>query len=139
MEKIVIRDTKGQGGVGGITTQESARIRWSLSRHIVGVYVSAMWEQSGKVDSENKIHKETQPAAMEHDEQHHQHHQTLKSYIKDNMTDPFDVESPPDKLINVSRGIQASDNVQAFLLSCVETGQSMIHYLKDLRGAFMHQ
>ncbi len=46
------------------------------------------------------------------------------------MTDPF------DKLTNISTGIQASDDVQAFLISCVETGQSMMetfvqHKLSD--------
>jgi hypothetical protein len=34
-EKTVIRDSKGRGGIVGITRQRSALIRWTLCRHVL--------------------------------------------------------------------------------------------------------
>ena len=38
VEKTVIRDSKSEGGIIGLTLKKSALIRWTLTRHIMGEY-----------------------------------------------------------------------------------------------------
>jgi hypothetical protein len=51
------------------------------------------------------------------------HIQTLFKHIKDNMTDPFDVDFHPDVLLNISTGVHATLAIQISLMSAVDTGE----------------
>ncbi len=101
MEKTIIRDSKGQGGIGGLTQQRSALIRWTLTRRILGSYASVMRTRSGLSSDDNvhNIHDEPKPTAMARDEQHVT---TLTKHIKECMTHPFHTEAHPDILVNIS-------------------------------------
>ena len=41
-EKTIIKDSKGSGGIVGITNQKSALVRWTLTRHFLASFSSAM-------------------------------------------------------------------------------------------------
>jgi hypothetical protein len=44
------------------------------------------------------------------------------------MTDPFDVESHPEVLVNISTGMHATNEVQASLPKAADTGQKQMEY-----------
>jgi hypothetical protein len=123
-EKTIIRDSKGNSGIVGLTRKEPALVRWSLTRHILGEFASRMKERSGTEASPSPGHAQSQPAAMKRDEQH-----TLDiiSHIQTNMTNPFDVSSHPETtLVNISSGLHASKEVQDSLLGTLGTGQKQL-------------
>ena len=41
-EKTIIKDSKSNGGIVGLTRKKSALIRWNITRHIVGHFSAAM-------------------------------------------------------------------------------------------------
>jgi hypothetical protein len=53
-EKTVIRDSKGRGGIVGITRQKSALIRWTLCRHVLADFSAEMRTRSGYTSTEEK-------------------------------------------------------------------------------------
>lgn len=69
-EKTVIKDSKGCGGIAGITRQKSALVRWSLTRHMLGHFNSEMRKRFGHDTSSERVHEETQPTSMKRDESH---------------------------------------------------------------------
>ena len=83
-----------------------------------------MRERAGLTkDDAQKSHDETLPTAMKRDEEHVT---KLITQLKENMTNPFDVDSHPDVLINISTGVHAAPEVQESLLSAVDTGQRQL-------------
>lgn len=70
-EKTVIKDSKGNGGIVNITRQQSALIRWSLTRHFLADFSSEMRQRSGiSCSAEYTMHEETKPACLKRDEKH---------------------------------------------------------------------
>ena len=69
-EKTVIRDSKGRGGIVGITRQKSALIRWTLCRHVLADFSAEMRTRSGLTSTEETVHGETKPTALRRDEAH---------------------------------------------------------------------
>ena len=63
-ETTVIRDAKSDGGVIGLTRKESALLRWTLTRGILGEYARATKMYSGQYSSEHYTHEQEQPSAM---------------------------------------------------------------------------
>ncbi len=57
-----------------------------------------------------------------------QHHQALKTYIKDAIKDPFDLESPPGTLYPT--GFQVAGDIQTLHVTCVNTVQNMVSYFE---------
>jgi hypothetical protein len=41
-EKTIIKDSKGSGGIVGITNQKSALVRWTLTRYFLASFSGAM-------------------------------------------------------------------------------------------------
>ena len=122
-EKTVIKDTKSKSGLLGITQQKLAVLRWSLSRHVVGEYSSAMQEFSSKARTYNdksqyQNHRDCQPACMR---RHENHVCLIVDNIYSNMTNPFDVTVHPQLFVKISNGLTASCEVQHFLLNIVPT------------------
>lgn len=122
-EKTVIKDSKGQGGIKGLTQQKSALMRWTLTRHMLGQYTSYMQNRSGIHKEDIKeVHEESQPTSLKRDEDQVN---SLSKHLKENMTDPFNTDAHPDVLCNISTGLHATAEVQASLLSVVQTGQAL--------------
>ena len=123
VENTIIRGGKGDSGLIGLTRKQSALVRWTLTRYVIGEYASAMRERSGQKETELD-HKQAQPAAMKRDEADVQ---TLVKHIEENMTNPFEVQDHEEGvLINIATGIHATKEVQKSLLSSVDKGQERI-------------
>ncbi len=122
VEKSVIKDSKGKGGIVGITQKKQALMRWTIARHRLGEITSAMEIREGiSVKDEFADHKQNLPSTMKRDEEHVN---ALVSEIKDKMINPFDVESHPDgTLVNISTGLHATPEVQSSLLNVVKNGR----------------
>ena len=65
----IINESKGNGGIVGLTCKHSALIRWTLTRHAVGHFSSEMRDISGLATEIEALHAEIKPAAMKRDEQ----------------------------------------------------------------------
>ena len=125
VEKTVIKDSKGSGGITNITLQKSALVRWTLSRHVVADYANAMRVRSGiNTDTEaDNDHEQTQKSALKRDEGHVK---DLISHIQERMTNPFDTSLHHACLINISTGMHSSPEVQKSLLSAVDQGEKQL-------------
>jgi hypothetical protein len=122
-EKTVIKDLKGSGGIIGLTNQKSALLRWTFTRQILARFSSEMKTRSGLSSSTEKDHEENRPTAMKRDEEHVR---SLIDHVKNNMTDPFNVEACPKDLINIATGLHAKKEVEDSLLNCVDQGQKYL-------------
>ncbi len=71
-------------------------------------------------DMPNKSHEESSAVHIERDEAHVR---SLNTHLQQNMTNPFEVESHPDVLFNISTGLHATSEVQESLINAVPTGQ----------------
>lgn len=107
-EKTIIKDSKSNGGIVGLTRKKSALIRWNITRHIVGHFSATM-----KIRS----------ASMKRDEQQVA---DLIGHLQEKIINPFDIQQHPPELINVSTGLKASKEVQESLLKSVDTGNAMV-------------
>jgi hypothetical protein len=54
-EKTIIKDSKGSGGIVGIMNQKSVLVRWTLTRHFLASFSSAMNNRAGIDSSEIRI------------------------------------------------------------------------------------
>ncbi|KAK3085631.1 hypothetical protein FSP39_006444 [Pinctada imbricata] len=121
-EKTIIRDSKGHGGIKGITTQKTALIRWNLTRHIVGQISAEMRLRAGLGRDDEDVHDESKPTAIARDDKQVSN---LISHIEENMIHPFDMTEPPKSLVNISTGLCATPDVENSLLHSLETGTSL--------------
>jgi hypothetical protein len=122
-EKTVIIDSKGRGGIVGITRQRSALIRWTLCRHVLADFSAEMRTRSGLTNTDETVHEETKPTAMRRDETHVQ---LIINHVNDRMTNPFDASSHPKALINISTGTHATREIQESLTGVVDEGMKML-------------
>lgn len=128
VEKTVIKDSKGVGGIVGITRQKPSLLRWSLTMHVLGDFRSEMRTRSGMSSADDDSHDEVKKAAMKRDDEHVRR---LIDHVREHMTDPFDVSDHPDVLINISTGVHASKEVETALLGAVQTGKTMANTFID--------
>lgn len=122
-KKTIIKDSKGCGGIVGLTRKKPALLRWMLTRHILAHFSAEMRARSGLSTDTEGEHEENKPTAMNRDEQNVS---DLVSYVHSNMTDPFNITDHPKYLINISTGMQASKDVQDSLLKSLERGNQMV-------------
>ncbi|CAC5405606.1 unnamed protein product [Mytilus coruscus] len=127
-EKTIIKDSKGSGGIVGLTTQKSALLRWTFTRHFLARYASEMKKRSGIALGSDEDHEENRPTAMKRDEQQVN---DLIEHVQNNMTDPFDIEEFSKSLINIATGLHASREVEDSLLNSVERGQKSLKPFVD--------
>jgi hypothetical protein len=90
-EKTIIKDSKGSGGIVGITNQNSALVRWTLTRHFLASFSSAMNDRAGITSPSNTSHEEMKQTALKRDEEQVQ---AIVNHLSETMTDPFD-RGPP--------------------------------------------
>ena len=119
VEKTVIRDSKSNGGVIGLTRKPSALLRWSVTRHLMGQYASVIRERSGNLNgAESKGH------SIKRDEDDVT---AMHNHLVNNMTNPFDVEKlSADVLINISTGVHASKEITNSLLNVSINGKQQL-------------
>ena len=67
-EKTIMKDSKGSGGIVGITNPKSALVRWTLTRHFLASFSSAMNDKAGITSTSNTSHEEMKQTALKRDE-----------------------------------------------------------------------
>ena len=87
-EKTIIKDSKGSGGIIGITNQKSALVRWTLTRHFLASFSSAMNDRAGITSTSNTSHEEMKQTALKRDEEQVQ---AIVNHLSETMTDPIDI------------------------------------------------
>jgi hypothetical protein len=55
--KTIIKDSKGSGGIVGITNQKSALVRWTLTRYFLASFSGAMNDRAGMSFRESTVNK----------------------------------------------------------------------------------
>ena len=125
LKKTIIKDSKGSGIVG-ITNQKSALVRWTLTRHFLASFSSAMNDRAGITSTSNTSHEEMKQTALKRDEEQVQ---AIVNHLSETMTDPFDIEAHPPCLMNISTGMHATREVQDSLLSAVNEGEKKFRNL----------
>jgi hypothetical protein len=120
LKKTIIKDSKGSGGIVGITNQKSAFVRWTLTRHFLASFISAMNDRTGITSTSNTSHEEMKQTTLKRDEEQVQ---AIVNHLSETMTDPFDIEDHPPCLMNISTGMHATREIQDYLLSAVNEGE----------------
>ena len=92
VEKTVIRDSKSEGGVIGITRNTAALLHWTLTRHRMGEYSKAIRERAGIGLDKDTTHASTKKSSIKRDEDDCQ---KMIDYMHTNMANPFDVDKHP--------------------------------------------
>lgn len=64
VEKTVIRDSKSNSGIIGLTRKASALLRWTMTQHTMGEYATVMRPHSGLHQSGYDIHEQNLESAM---------------------------------------------------------------------------
>lgn len=67
-EKNIIKDSKGSGGIIGITNQKSALVRWTFTRPFLSSFSSAMNDRAGITSTSNTSHEEMKQTDLTRDE-----------------------------------------------------------------------
>ena len=102
------REGKSQIGVIGFTLRKGALTRWMATRHITAQYAEALKEmcQNSK-QTAAKNHTELNKTGMARDEQHVM---KIVEYVAESQN-PFDLDTVPDELVNITTGQVASREV----------------------------
>ena len=112
---------KSSGGIIGITHNDQALTRWFLSRPITAKY-AIMYASSQSVSS-TKHHTDTP---------FHTHAynkcvtKMLDLFQNDCFIDPFSLDFPVSRLINIATGIEVPPDVENSLLKCRENGRKQL-------------
>ena len=125
VEMTIIKDSKSDSGIIGLTRRGTSVLRWTCIRHILGQYTGAMRHRSGTHRMPTTVsHEQSKPAMMTRDEAHVQQ---IVNHIESNMNDPFDVESHPKLLVNIGSGFVATSDISNSLSNAVAKGQAMMN------------
>ena len=117
-EKTVIRDSKSDSGIVGVTRRKGALLRWYLSRHIMGNYSEAVKHRAGLIHSEEDPVLKVSDSSLQKDEDDVK---ALMNHIHSSMSNPFALDTDnKGVLINISTGLQATNEVKDSLLEAVE-------------------
>lgn len=126
LEQTINREAKGTGGVIGFTLPRW--MRWMLTRHISGEY-SEVFQQLFVNTSQSNAHEELSPSRMSRDKSDVM---AIKDYILNHCQNPFDVDTIPKELINISTGQIATKAVQECLTSIPEKGKDVVqNYISE--------
>jgi len=117
LEQTVNRDGKSQGGVIGFTLRKGALTRWMVTRHITEQYTEAFKElchsnKEAKITNHSE-HGQTTMARYERDVV------KIEEYVRSTQN-PYDLETVPDELVNVTTGQVASREVSDGLSNFME-------------------
>ena len=118
LEQTINRETKGQGGVIGLTLRKQALTRWLMTRHETAEFADALKTLCQDRSSKNRTHEELQKSRIVRDEADVQ---KVVDIINHNQN-PFDLSTVPEKLTNIVIGQVASAEVQKSLIGFLNTG-----------------
>ena len=124
VETSIIRDSKSDSGIIGLTRRGTTVLRWTCTRHILGQYARHMEIRSGQKSSTSKPHEQSMPSMLTKDEQHTQ---KIVTYIRENMVDPFSVDSHAELLMNIGTGLVATPEISSALISAIDKGNKMLN------------
>ena len=117
LEQTVNRDGKSKGGVIGLTLRKGALIRWLKTRHVTSEYVQLFRSMCITHHGCDK-HEELGKARMEKDE--NAVCQIINTVCQ--YQNPFDVNTIPSELINITTGQIASPEVRKSMVSFLDSG-----------------
>lgn len=125
VEMSVIRDTKSDTGIIGLTRKDSTVLRWAVTRNILGTYSSQMSSRSGcvreSIDSEYKHEGESEHEISKDEE----HFNMILVHVKNHMIDPFS-SLQNDEIVNISSGLIASSEIKSFLSNFRNIGEKKL-------------
>ena len=100
LEQTINRDAKTTGGIIGFTRKKAALLRWLVTRHVTAQYSDGFHELCGR-SSKGSSHEELGQTRQARDRSDVL---SIKDYITDNCENPFDLDSVPNELVNISTG-----------------------------------
>ncbi|KAL7288521.1 hypothetical protein TKK_0017265 [Trichogramma kaykai] len=130
VERSVVRDSKGNSGIIGLTRKDSALLRWSVTRNRLGQFASAMSKRSGKFyDCDLYIHEGEGSSSLNRDEEDAR---KLIDHITSQMSNPFSDNASTDVIINISSGHIGTPEITKSLLEVTKVGQKkMLEFISS--------
>lgn len=125
VEMSVIKDTKGDGGIIGLTRKDSTVLRWAVTRNVLGAYSAVMKTRSGytnDMDLDYKHEGERKHEILKDEE----HCNMILDYVKSHMQDPFSSSLQSDSIVNIGSGLIASQEIHAYLSNFRTKGQEKV-------------
>ena len=126
VEISVIKDTKSDTGIVGLTRKDSTVLRWSVKRNILGAFSSVVSYRSG-------LSKDTTGVESKHEgERQHEiskdenHFCMMLDYVKKNILDPFSTAIQNELIINMSSGLVATPEIHSFLYNSLDIGKKKL-------------
>ncbi len=86
---MMLNDSKGLCGIGGLTQQKATLVHWTMTRHIVGSYAATTRNHNGLSEGESVwIHEESKLTAITSNEQTVA---TTVQHLPECMAPPLDI------------------------------------------------
>ena len=112
---------KSSGGIIGITHNDQALTRWFLSRPFTAKY--AIMYSSSQAASSTKHHTDTPFHTKANNDCVNK---MLDLFQTDSFIDPFSLDCPLSRLVNIATGVEVAPDVENSLLKCHETGKKQL-------------
>jgi hypothetical protein len=122
LEQSINREAKSRGGVIGFTLRKGALLRWLLTRAVTGEY-SQSFKEMCQTAKARKSHEELGTTRRGKDQNDVTR---IKGFISEQCQNPFDLDSVPTKLVNITTGQVATEDVEKSLTEGPEKGKSMM-------------
>jgi len=122
------KSLKTSGGIIGLTHNDSALFRWFLARPLTAKYALAY---SAPKQATSKTHHHT-------DTPYHiqAYNETVQNMLhlfeSETFIDPFSLDCPPSRLVNIANGEEIPAEIEKSLLECHELGKQSL-------GAFVEE
>lgn len=123
LEQTVNRDGKSKGGVIGLTLRKGALTRWLKTRHVTAEYVESFTTLCNTKTRTNSSHPELAKSRLMKDEEDVS---KIVEYLSQ-CQNPFDLDSVPAELMNISTGQVASEGVRKSLTNCLKLGKQKMN------------
>lgn len=119
IEQTINRQAKSKGGIVGFSQNVAAYHKWCITRHKRAGLVAVLLEETG-LDSKDDSHKDNQMSQMKLTEKNVK--RVVHSF--ESFTNPFDIVGY-DKLISLSSGVEATEDVTKDILSIEKEGKEL--------------
>lgn len=123
LEQTINLEAKSKGGVVGFTLRKSALVRWLLTRHITAEYVVAFKSMLSSKEEEARRHTDFGRSKIERD---HSDVAKILDGVLNQYENPFDLNSVPGGLINITTGKVATKEIEASLTQIPGKGLSIL-------------
>lgn len=119
-EQSINCEAKSRGGVVKFTLRKGALLHWLLNRFVIGEY-SQCFKSMCQTTKSKKGHKELGAARQTKDQNDVTR---IKEYISEQCQNPFNLDSVPAKLVNITTGQVKTEEVEKSLKEGPEKGKS---------------